>query len=80
LSSAILADVYGTRIVGILYGWTYLIHQIGGMISSWLGGWAYEKWGTHWVAFGSAGLLLLVAAAISLRLPAKGYTLCPAAA
>lgn len=80
LSSAILADVYGTRIVGILYGWTYLIHQIGGMISSWLGGWAYERWGTHWVSFGSAGLLLLVAAAISLRLPAKGYTLCPAAA
>jgi len=80
LSSAILADVYGTRIVGILYGWTYLIHQIGGMISSWLGGWAYERWGTHWVSFGSAGVLLLVAAAISLRLPAKGYTLCPAAA
>ena len=80
MSSAILADVYGTRIVGILYGWTYLIHQIGGMISSWLGGWAYERWGTHWVSFGSAGLLLLAAAAISMRLPAKGYTLCPAAA
>ena len=78
LSSAILADVYGTRIVGILYGWTYLIHQIGGMISSWLGGWAYERWGTHWVSFGSAGLLLFVAAAISMRLPKKGYTLCPA--
>ncbi len=75
LASAILADVYGVRIVGILYGWTFLVHQVGGMISSWLGGWAYEAYGTHWIAFGSAGLLLLAAAAISLRLPAKGFTL-----
>ena len=74
LSSAILADVYGTRIVGILYGWTYLSHQVGGMISSWLGGWAYEAYGSHWIAFGSAGVLLLAAAAISLRLPTRGFT------
>lgn len=75
LSSAILADVYGTRLVGVLYGWTFLVHQIGGMISSWLGGWAYETYGSHWIAFGSAGAVLFVAAVISLSLPAKGYTL-----
>jgi hypothetical protein len=39
------------------------------MISSWLGGWGYEAFGTHWVAFGMSGVLLLMAAAISLRLP-----------
>jgi len=72
LSSAILADVYGVRLVGVLYGLAYLAHQVGGMISSWLGGWAYETFGTHWVAFGSAGTLLLAAALISLRLPARG--------
>jgi MFS family permease len=71
LASAILADVYGIRLVGILYGWTFLGHQIGGTISAWLGGWAYETYGTHWIAFGSAGALLLAAAAISLRLPVK---------
>ena len=38
LSSAILADVYGVRLVGVLYGWAYLSHQVGAMISSWLGG------------------------------------------
>jgi len=42
------------------------------MISSWLGGWAFETFGTHWVAFGSAGALLLLAAAISMRLPPRG--------
>ena len=41
------------------------------MISSWLGGWGYETFGTHWVAFGTAGALLLAAAAVSLRLPTR---------
>ena len=77
LSSAILGDVYGVRLVGILYGWAYLAHQVGAMISSWLGGWGYEQFGTHWVAFGTAGVLLLIAAAVSLRLPRKGFTLMP---
>lgn len=69
LSSAILADVYGVKLVGVLYGTAYLIHQIGAMISSWLGGYAFEAWGTHWIAFGGAALLLGIGALISLRLP-----------
>ncbi|TFZ05581.1 MFS transporter [Ramlibacter henchirensis] len=75
LSSAILADVYGVRLVGVLYGTAYLGHQIGGMLSSWLGGWGYEHYGTHWVAFGAAGLLLVAAGLISLQLPRKGFML-----
>lgn len=75
LSSAILADIYGVRLVGILYGWAYLGHQVGAMASSWLGGWGYEAFGTHWVAFGSSGGMLLVAAFISMRLPRKGFVL-----
>jgi MFS family permease len=75
LSSAILADVYGVRLVGVLYGLAYVGHQLGGMLSSWLGGWGYEHFGTHWVAFGSAGVLLLLAAGIALRLPPRGFTI-----
>ncbi len=69
LSSANLADVYGVRLVGVLYGWAYLGHQAGATLSSWLGGWGFEQFGTHWVAFGASGLLLLLAAGVSLRLP-----------
>ncbi len=69
LSSAILADIYGVRLVGVLYGWAYLGHQLGATVSSWLGGWGYETFGTHWIAFGAAGTLLVLAALVSLRLP-----------
>jgi len=62
------------RLVGVLYGCAYLGHQIGAMISSWLGGWAYDTFGTHWVAFGSAGGLLL-ASLISLQLPKRSFRL-----
>ena len=75
LSSAILADIYGVRLVGVLYGCAYLGHQIGGTISSWLGGWAYEAFGTHWIAFGGAGAVLLIAGVIVLFLPPKEFTL-----
>lgn len=81
LSSAILADIYGVRLVGVLYGWTYLGHQVGGMFSSWLGGWAYETFDTHWIAFGSTGVLLFIAALVSMRLPLPGqYSIQPRAA
>ncbi|WP_018231549.1 hypothetical protein [Thioalkalivibrio thiocyanodenitrificans] len=43
------------------------------MISSWLGGWGYETFGTHWVAFGSSGVILIVAAAVCARLPKRGF-------
>jgi len=78
LSSAILADVYGVRLVGMLYGLAYLGHQVGGMISAWLGGWGYERFGTHWVAFGSSGVLLLAAAVIALQLPVRNMRVVPA--
>ena len=80
MSSAILADVYGVRLVGVLYGMAFVGHQVGGMISSWLGGWGYERFGTHWVAFGMAGVLLVTAGVVSLQLPRKGFTLMAKAA
>ena len=74
MSSALLADIYGVRLVGVLFGFSYLSHQVGAMISSWLGGWAYEAFGTHWIAFGSAAVFLLIAAMIALLLPSQKST------
>jgi MFS family permease len=80
MSSAILADVYGVRLVGVLYGMAFVGHQVGGMLSSWLGGWGYETFGTHWVAFGMAGALLITGGVVALQLPRKGFTLMARAA
>lgn len=69
LSSAILSDLYGVRLVGILYGWAYFSHQVAATISSLLGGWGYEQFHTHWISFGSAAIALLLAAFVSYTLP-----------
>lgn len=69
LSSAITADIYGVKLVGILSGLAYVAHQVGAMISTWLGGVAYEIYHTHWIAFGSATALLFIAAIVVGFLP-----------
>jgi MFS family permease len=71
LSSAILGDIYGLRWLGSLYGWAYFIHQIGGAIGSFLGGWCYEHFGTHLVTYCITTLLLLLASVVSLQIPSQ---------
>lgn len=69
ISSGMLADIYGVKLVGILYGFAFIGHQIGGTISTWLGGWAYETYGTHYISFWMAGIFLLIGAFASYLLP-----------
>jgi MFS family permease len=71
LSSAILGEHFGVRLLGMLYGWAYLGHQIGGAISSFLGGWGYEVFGTHVFSFGLAAFILMSAGIISYLIPDK---------
>ena len=52
-----------------------LSHQLGATISSWLGGWGFDTFGSHWLAFGTSGALLLLAALVSLQLPPRGFSL-----
>lgn len=80
MSSAILGDLYGIKWVGTLYGLLYLSHQIGAAIGSYLGGWGYETTGSHWVSFGSAGALLLLASLVSFLIPKSIDSLHPATA
>ena len=68
-SSGMLADIYGVKLVGLLYGFAFIGHQIGGTLSVWLGGFAYEAYGTHYIAFWMAGAFLLIGAFASYLLP-----------
>lgn len=71
MSSAILSDLFGVKLLGLLYGWAYFGHQIGGAIGTFLGGWGYETLGTHFFAFGLTTVILLIASGISYLLPAQ---------
>ncbi|MFJ8064486.1 MFS transporter [Psychrobacillus sp. NPDC096426] len=71
MTSAILSDLYGVRLLGILNGWAFFGHQIGGALGSFIGGWGYETFGTHVLAFGLAAFISLIASAASYYLPEK---------
>lgn len=72
MSTAILSDLYGVSLLGVLNGWAFFIgHQIGAAIGSFLGGWAYEVFGTHVISFGIAGGLAIIASIASYKLPGK---------
>ncbi|WP_394233964.1 MFS transporter [Niallia oryzisoli] len=69
MSTAILSDLFGTRLLGILNGWAYFAHQIGAALGSLLGGWLYEALGTHFYSFSTAAALAIIASLTSLTLP-----------
>lgn len=71
MTSAILGDLFGVRLLGGLYGWAYFGHQIGGAFGSFLGGYGYEIFGTHIFSFGLTTILLLIAGWVSFHLPTQ---------
>ncbi|HEY3367742.1 MAG TPA: MFS transporter [Symbiobacteriaceae bacterium] len=71
LTSAITADLFGAESVGTLFGLIFLSHQIGAAMGSYLGGWAFDAFGSYLVPFVIAAVLLFGAAYLSMRLPAR---------
>ncbi|RFU64662.1 MFS transporter [Peribacillus saganii] len=70
MSTAIISDLFGQRLLGILNGWAFFIgHQIAAALGSFLGGRLYEVFGTHFLSFSTAGALAIIASLASIRLP-----------
>jgi sugar phosphate permease len=65
---ALTADHFGRERVGIVFGWIFASHQLGAALAAWAAGASRGWFGTYSYAFVSAGLLCLVAAALSLRI------------
>jgi sugar phosphate permease len=65
---AITADTFGRERVGIVFGWIYASHQFGAAFAAWIGGASRGWFGTYDYAFVGAGVLCLVASALSLRI------------
>lgn len=56
LTSGLVAQLYGLRYMGTLYGIVFLSHQIGGFLGVWLGGRLYDVTGNYnlvwWIGIG----------------------------
>ncbi|CAN7689616.1 MFS transporter [Pseudorhodoferax sp. LjRoot39] len=63
LTNGIVAQVFGVRYLGTLFGFVFLGHQIGGFLGVWLGGLVFEATGSYGpVWFVAMGLGVLAAA------------------
>lgn len=47
LTSGLIAQIYGLRYMGTLFGIVFLSHQIGGFLGVWLGGALYDIYGGY---------------------------------
>ena len=74
LTTSLTAEVYGIRHIGTLSGITYLAHAVGGAMSVQFAGIMKDVTGAYLVPFGAGGLLLLVAAAVSLTIKERRYS------
>lgn len=80
LTSGLVAQIFGLKYMGTLYGIVFLSHQLGSSLGVWLGGVMYDAYGSYdavwWVGVGVGALSALVHLPINER--ARGLQ--PAAA
>jgi predicted MFS family arabinose efflux permease len=61
-TSGIVAQMFGLRYMGLLYGIVFLGHQLGSFSGVWLGGYLYDKTGSYDVVWGAACIIALITA------------------
>jgi MFS family permease len=69
LTSGLVAQIYGLRYMGTLYGFVFLSHQLGSFLGVWLGGKLYDVYGDYtivwWIGVGVGAISAI------LHLPVK---------
>ncbi|HSG02455.1 MAG TPA: MFS transporter [Marinobacterium sp.] len=64
LTSGLIAQIYGLKYMGTLYGLVFFSHQLGGFIGVWLGGTLYDAYGSYdvvwWVGIGVGALSAII--------------------
>lgn len=80
LTSGLVAQIYGLRYMGTLYGLVFLSHQIGSFMGVWLGGALYDMYGDYtlvwWIGVGVG----LFSAIVHLPVNERPYAMRGAAA
>jgi len=70
----LVADTFGKRNVGTVYGWVFCSHQIGAALAAWLGGVMREGLGDYVLAFAGAGALAVLAGMLALRIQRRAVS------
>lgn len=64
LTSGLVAQIYGLKYMGTLYGFVFFSHQLGGFLGVWLGGYMYDHYGSYdlvwWVGVGVGAISALI--------------------
>ncbi|TYL48726.1 MFS transporter [Marinomonas sp. IMCC 4694] len=63
-TSGIVAQMFGLRYMGLLYGIVFLGHQLGSFSGVWLGGYLYDTTGSYDVVWWAACVIALITAAL----------------
>jgi sugar phosphate permease len=67
-TAALVADIFGRRNVGAVFGWVFCAHQLGAALAASIGGMVRDTMGDYGAAFLGAGVLAVIAALLSLRI------------
>lgn len=65
-TTALVADTFGRKNVGTVFGWVFCAHQIGAALTAWLGGLARDMLGGYGLAFLVAGAMAVMAGLLAL--------------
>ena len=72
-TAALASELFGAETGSIVYGWIFASHQVGAAFAAFAAG-AIRTWmGDYVLAFMSAGVLCLLAAALVVRLPSSRH-------
>ena len=64
LTSGLVAQIFGPRYLGALFGIVFLAHQVGSFLGAWLGGYVYDRTGSYDAVWAAAVALGVVAAVL----------------
>jgi OFA family oxalate/formate antiporter-like MFS transporter len=60
------ADFFGTKHLGVNYGWMFTAYAIAGIVGPMIGGYMFRHYANYTIAFYSAGVLAIIALAAIL--------------